>query len=226
MEELTAILETIKDIPESEVAEITNLLPQPLYLPYKSITQFYLFKWKYQSNLNKAIPYKSVVFEDELQKKQAESIEWSKRIKVSFIFDHLLFHYLIADIRYFYRAGLITREEIQLIKMDLLKILDEIADLSNIGMYKETGKKVDIYISYVNIDTNCIYVSAPDFHLTIIKAFILNGIATTDKRVSEEMKYKVQSLKQQSTLITGSSEKERVSFLEEQYKVIEGLSQL
>ncbi|MDR2919346.1 MAG: hypothetical protein LBV72_08295 [Tannerella sp.] len=226
MEEMTAIMRSFNSNSDSEAAEITNILPQPLYLPYKNITRFYLFKWKYQSNLNKAMPYKDVVLADKLLKVQAEYVEWAKRLRASYIFDHLLFHYLVADIRYFYSAGLMTREEVQLIKQELLDILDEIADLSNTGIFRETGKRVDIYISYVNVGTNYIYVSAPDYHLTIIKAFILNGIATTDKRVSEELKLRVQSMKRQSTLITGSSEKERVGFLEEQRKVIESLSQL
>lgn len=226
MEEMTAIMRSFNGNSDSEAAEITNILPQPLYLPYKNITRFYLFKWKYQSSLNKAMPYKDVVLADKLLKIQAEYVEWARRIRASYIFDHLLFQYLVADIRYFYSAGLMTREEVQLVKQDLLNVLDEIADLSNTGIFRETGKRVDIYVSYVNVGTNYVYVSAPDYHLTIIKAFILNGIATTDKQVSEELKLRVQSMKRQSTLITGSSEKERVCFLEEQHKVIEGLSQL
>lgn len=226
MKEMTAIMKSFKNIPDPEAAEITNILPQPLYLPYKNITRFYLFKWKYQSNLNKAIPYKDIVLVDKLQKTQEEYVKWAKRLRASYVFDHLLFKYLVADIRYFYHAGLITREEVELIKLDLLKILDEIDVLSRTGFFKETGKKVQIYISYVNVDTNYIYVAAEDFHLTIIKAFILNGIATTDKKVYEELRFRVQSIKRQSILITGSGEKERIGFLEKQYKIVEGLSQL
>ena len=138
----------------------------------------------------------------------------------------MLFNYFVADMRNFYHAGLITREEVELIKLDLLKILDEIDVLSRTGFFKETGKKVHIYISYVNVDTNYIYVTAEDFHLTIIKAFILNGIATTDKKVYEELRFRVQSIKRHSVLITGSGEKERIDFLERQYKIVDGLSQL
>lgn len=226
MKEMTAIMKSFKNVPDPEAAEITNILPQPLYLPYKNITRFYLFKWKYQSNLNKAIPYKDIILVDKLQKTQEEYVKWAKRLRASYIFDHLLFNYLVADIRYFYHAGLITREEVEQIKLDLLKILDEIDVLSRTGFFEETGKKVHIYISYVNVDTNYIYVAAEDFHLTIIKAFILNGIATTDKKVYEELRFRVQSIKRQSVLITGSGEKERINFLEKQYKIVEGLSQL
>ena len=226
MKEMTNLMKSFKNTPDPEAAEITNILPQPLYLPYKNITRFYLFKWKYQSNLNKAMPYKDIILVDKLQKIQEEYVKWARRLRASYIFDHLLFEYLVADIRYFYYAGLITLEEISQIKQDLLKILDEIDELSRTGFFKKTGKKVQIYISYVNVDTNYIYVAAEDFHLTIIKAFILNGIATTDKQVFEELKRRTQSMKRQSTLITGSGEKERVRFLEEQHKVIGSLSQL
>ena len=225
MEEMTAIMKSFNDSADAEAAEITNILPQPLYVPYKYIFKFYLFKWKYQSDIKKTIPYKDIVIVDELRKTQEEYIKWAKLLHADYIFDHLLFHYLVADIRYFFQAGLITREEIQLIKQDLLEILENIDLLSSTGFIKETGRKINIYISYVNIDTNYIYVAAQDYHLTIIKAFILNGIATTDDKVFEKLKQRVQSIKQQSVLMTKSAEKERVKFLKEQRNIIESLSQ-
>lgn len=226
MEEMTLIMKSFSETSEPEAAEITNILPQPLYIPYKYISRFYLFKWKYQSNLNKAIPYKDIVIVDKLQKIQEEYLKWAKLLHADYIFDHLLFHYLVADIRYFFQAGLITREELLLIKQDLLSILDEIDLLSSTGFIKETGKKINIYISYVNIDTNYVYVAAPGYFLTIIKTFILNGIATTDEKIFNELKHRVQSIKQQSVLITKSAEKEKIKFLKEQFHIIESLSLL
>jgi len=226
MAEMTTIMKSFKDASDPEAAEITNILPQPLYIPYENVSRFYLFKWKYQSNLNKAIPYKDIIISDTLKKTQDDYIKWARLLHADYIFDHLLFQYLIADIRYFYHAGLITREEILLIKQDLLYILDDIDYLTNTGFFRETGKRVNIYISDVNIDTNYVYVSTPDFQLTIIKAFIINGIATTDKKISRELSHRVQSIKQQSILITGSSEKDRIKFLTEQRNVIESLSLL
>lgn len=227
MDELTTILKSFKDFQDPEAGEITNILPQPLYVSYEHVFRFYLFKWKYHSNkLSPTIPYKDIVILDKLQKSLEEFVYWAKRLHANYIFDHQLFQYIVSNVKYFRSIGLVTCEEVQLIKYDLFRILDEIDYLTRTGAFKETGKKVNIYISNVSIDNNYIYVSAPDFQLTIIKAFLLNGIASTDKSIYEEVRQWVHSMKRQSTLITGSGEKDRICFLEEQHKIIDSLSQL
>lgn len=227
LEEMTTIMKSFKDDQDPEAGEITNILPQPLYIGYKSVFKFYLFKWKYQSNRSKeSIAYKDIFIADKLQKSQEEYVKWAKRLHANYVFDHQLFYYIITNIKYFYHVGLITDEEVLLIKQDLLKILEEIDLLSRTGAWKETGKKVSIYISDVNIDTNYIYVATPDYQLTIIKAFLLNGVASTDKRTFEEVRQWAQSMKRQSLQITGCGEKQRINFLEEQRNIIESLSQL
>ncbi|MDL2266286.1 hypothetical protein LJC57_05595 [Parabacteroides sp. OttesenSCG-928-G07] len=226
MEEMTTIMKSFKETSAPEAGEITNILPQPLYVTHKHIFKFYLFKWKYQSDsLSKFTPYKDIVIVDKLQKSQEEYAKWAKRLRANYVFDRLIFQYLVTNIKYFHQVGLITYEEVQLIKQDLLEVLDEIDQLSSTGFWEETGKKVNIYISRINVDTNYIYVTAKDYQLTIIKAFLLNGIASTDKKTFEEVEHWMRSMKQQSNLITGSGEKERIIFLKEQYDIIESLSQ-
>jgi len=227
MEEIITILKFCKDIPDAKGGEITNILPQPLYVDHRHILKFYLFKWKYQSNyLNKVIPYKDIVIVDKLQRAQEENAKWAKYLHTDYIFDNHIFSDLIANIKHFYYVDLITSEEIHLIKQDLLSILDEIDILTRSGSFKETGKKVNIYISNVNIDTGYCYIDVPNYQLTIVKTFLLNGIATTDKKIFEELTHLLQSMKNQSILITGCNEKERFNFLKKQHKIIESLSQL
>ncbi|MDR2914937.1 MAG: hypothetical protein LBV74_08925 [Tannerella sp.] len=227
LKEMTKILKSFKKFPDPEAGEITNILPQPLYLTYEYISRFYLFNWKYQSNRqNKPTPYKDIIISDKLKKAQNEYVKWAKILHAEYIFDRLLFHYLVTEIKYFYYIGLITNEDILLIKQDLLKILEEIDTLSCTGFFKETGKSVNIYVSDVNISTNYIYVATPDYQLTIIKAFIINGIASTDKQTFEELKSWMKSVKQQSTLITRCGDKDRIDFIEKQQRIIESLSQL
>jgi len=227
MEEMTSILKSFKNIKNPEAAEITNILPQPLYVLYENISRFYLLKWEYQSyNLSKTTPYKDIIITDKLRKTQEEYVKWAKRLHADYIFDYLLFYYLVTDIKYFYHVGLITHEEVQLLKQDLFRILEEINLLTRTGFFEETGQTINIYVSNVNIDTNYIYVATPDYHLTIIKAFLINGIASTDKKTFDEVKHRVQSTKRQSTLITKSGEKERIDFFEKQHNFIESLSHL
>lgn len=227
LKELAAILNPLKDTTNAYGGEITNILPQPLYLSHSNIFRFDLLRWTYQFNdSNIMVPYKDIHIADELQETLDINVKCSRYLHTDYIFDKQLFLYLVEDITYFYSVGLITQEEVQLIKQDLLKIVDEIDKLSYTGFFKETGKKINIYLSNVKIDTSYIFLDVPDFQLTIIKTFILNGIATTDKKTFEELKKRVRSLKQQSILITGSGEKERINFLNEQRHIINTLSKL
>lgn len=227
LEETINVLKIIKDVPDSKGGEITNILPQPLYVAYENIFRFYLFKWRYQSNrLHKAVPYKDIVIVDKLRKTQEENVQLAKCLHTEYIFDYQIFHYLVNNIKYFYCVGLITEEEVLMIKQDLLNILNQIDCWARSGFFKETGKKIDLYITNVNIDTSYVYMETSDYQLMIIKAFLLSGVASTDKRTYEELKYWIQSTKRQSVLITGSGEKERIDFLKEQHDIVESLSQL
>lgn len=227
MEEIITILKFFKDTPFAKGGEITNILPQPLYVGYEHIFKFYLFKWKYQSNSpSEVIPYKDIVIVDKLQQTQEENVKWAKCLQTEYVFDYQLFSNLVTSIKHFYYVGLITEEEILRIKQDLLRILDEIDSWTRTGIFKETGKKINIYISNVSIDTSYCYIEGPDYHLTIIKSFLLNGVATTDKKVFEELKRLLQSMKNQSILITECNEKERFNFLKKQHEIIDSLSLL
>ena len=227
MEEMTSIMKTFKEGSDARAGEITNILPQPLYATFPSVFKFHLFKWKYQSNRSeRALPYKDIVVVDRLQKIQEEYVSWARRLHADYVFDRMIFRYMVTNIEYFYYIGLVTREEVRSIMDDLLRILDAIDHLLRTGAFKDTGKRVNIYISGINIDTNYVYVSAPGYRLTIIKAFLLNGIASTDTATFEEVQCWMHSLQKQSVLITGSGEKERFGFLSEQHQVVESLSRL
>lgn len=226
LEEMISILKSLKDVPEAAGGEITNLLPQPLYVGYEYVLRFYLFKWKYQTNRSdRAVPYKDIVIDKKLRKLQEQNVKWAKVIHTEYILDNLIFHYLINNINYFCHIGLITCEEVELIKQDLYKILDQIEVWARTGRFEETGKRIDIYISNVHVDTSYVYLNAPGYQLTIAKAFLLNGIASAEKVTFDELRHWIQSIKRQSVLITGCNEKKRMKYLKEQRTIIESLCQ-
>ncbi|MDR0348711.1 MAG: hypothetical protein LBH90_04355 [Tannerella sp.] len=227
LEALAIILKPLRDVPNAFGGEITNVLPRPLYMTCESIFKFDLFRWKYQSNnSHEIVPYKDIVIMDKLRMQLEKTVKYAKNIHTDYIFDNQIFHYLVTDVKYFYFAGLLSDEEVRQIKEDLLKILHKIDCLSQTGFFNETGKKINIYLSNVKINTSYIYINAPDYQLAIVKAFLLNGIASIDEKTFKILNSKLQAIKRQSVLITGSGEKERIKFLKEQRRFIEDLSKL
>ena len=224
MEEIIIILKHLKDIPEAKGGEITSILPQPLYVAHENIFRFYLFKSQYQSNYkNRAIPYKDIVISEGTRRIHEENIRWARYLDTEYIFDANIFSSLVANIKYFYHIGLITLEEVYLIQQDLSKIINEIDKLTLNGSFKETGRKISIYISKINIDTSYCYICSPDYNLKIVKAHLINGIASSDKESLDELKSWAESIKKHSTLINADNPQARIDFLKEQREIINGL---
>jgi len=222
LDEFVSLLRSLKDLPDTEGGEATTLIPQPLYLMYENISKFYLFKWKYlYDNTSDLTPLREIIVTERLRNIQIENVSVAKYMgSTTYILDNLIFQYLVNDIKYFRMVNLITKEEAELIKQDIFQILDDMENFAKEGFFKETGTKIDIYISSMNLSTSFCYIQAPHINLTLIKSFILNGIASLDMKTFLEMKTWMQSLKKQSLLITRSGLRERILFFKEQREIV------
>ena len=223
LDQVVNFLKTAKDKKGTEGGEATNNLPQPLYHLYDNISRYFLFKWKYQyDNSNKKIPYDQIYIPDELRRLQLENVKVNRYLSTgNYVFDNLLFYHLVSEIKLFNSFGLISKEDCRLIKSDLFRIVDDIDSLSKTGRYGDSGNTLNIYISNTNLSVSYCYIITPDVQVSLVKAFTLNGITSMDKETFEKIKNWIEALKRQSTLISGTGEKERILFIDKQYKIIE-----
>lgn len=225
LQEFVSVLRSLKGDTNAYGGEITSIIPQPLYLKYESISRFYLFKWKYlYHESHKPLSYKEIGIPDRLRKIQLENIEVAQYINsTTYIFDSLIISYLINDIKYFKMLHLISEQEVELIKRDLFKVLTDIEELTISGRMPLTGNKVNIYISNMNLPTSYCFINTENYHISLIKAFILNGIASLDNNIHLHLKNWAKSIRRQATLITQSAEKERMAFMKDQFNIINNL---
>lgn len=225
IEEFVTILRNIKKEDFSEGGEATNILPQPLYLKHKHISRFYMFKWKnMHDDPNKTTSYCDIHIPERLRDIQLENVIVAQNVSTTnYIFDNLIFQYLANDLKYFKNIQLITDEECQLIKNDILQILSEFEVLSETGYFPVSKNKVNMYISNTNFAGSYCYIQNNSFYISMVKALILNGIASLDPKVFEQLKSWFNTQKQQSILITQSGERERISFFKKQRNIINEL---
>jgi hypothetical protein len=139
------------------------------------------------------------------------------------VWDNLIFRYLVTDIQFFSTINLISNDDIQQIKEDLLALLDYIEQIAETGCVEETGTPVSFYISDINLDADYSYVQINDFCMSHVRTFILNSVASTDQSSFGKMKDWIDSLKKSSTLISKSGVKYRAEFFEKQRKIISEL---
>jgi len=213
------------NFPDAEYMEVCNTLPRPLLAGYSCLNQFYLFRWVYQyGNKEEPVPFSQIIISED---KSRITEEYHKAIKhvpnTNFIFDHKLFNNLVGDIKYFHSIRLVTDEEKEFIKENLLALLDYLSEVASKGYYPETKNKVNFYISQLSIDTNYSYISTNDTNICFVHAFDKYEIYTHNSKMFANFKTWMKLKRRTSTQISVVDEKSRVIFFEKQHQIVEGL---
>ena len=224
MNNFVDVFRSIDPDTHSESASSANILPQALYLNYKFLTRFYLFKWKAQHDgLNTVQSLHEIVVQDQLVKIQKDFVQETQRVKdTCYIWDNMIFLYLINDIKYFSSVNLISDDDVQELKEELYHFLDYTERLSARGKF-DNGNKISFYISNINFDTTYSYVQTRKYKLTLIKAFTLNSVASLDDKTFDSVKNWITSLKRFSTLISESGDLQRIHFFRKQRELVSTL---
>jgi len=222
------LIQTIKHLnnfPDSEVMDICNKLPCSLYTGFPYLNRFYLFKWMYQyGNKEEAVPFSKIVVSGKELQLTTDYYQALKQVpNTIFIFDYLIFEYLINDIRYFYFTLLITLEEKELIKKDLHNLLNYLSEVAGKGYYPETRNKVTIYISQLNINTNYRYVHSDESDICFVHVFDKFKVHTYEQGMVESIKTWMQLKKRTSIQISGVDEKSRIEFFMKQRQLVDNL---
>jgi len=222
IDQYLSILKEIAKDPNSTLVDSTNILPSSLYYPYRYISRFYLFKWLYQlGGVETVKSYSQVDYPLQIQKlRKVDEMELKHIKNTYYILDPLVFQYMVNDIKYFLSINLMTEEDKEFLKKDFEALLHDMEVLAIKGYFEETKNKVRIYISCVNFDTSCWYLESKDYHINMIKVFVLNNIASLDEDSFIGLKKRIDALLRSSTLISVSGERQRIDFFEEQRKII------
>jgi len=215
----------LKHFPTTEFMDICNKLPRQLLAGYSELNKFCLFKWMYQySNDNETIPYSKIRLSKE---KLKITEEYHRAIKLvpntNFIFDPKIFYYLIKDIQYFCSIYLISEEEKELIKKDILSLLDYLQEVANLGCYPETQNKVNLYISQLKIPIGYTYTATPEVNICYVHVFGKYEIFSYHSAMVANFMSWMQLKKKTSTQISEVDIKSRIEFFSEQRQLVEGL---
>jgi len=225
VEQLAEQLHSLREGSYSELADCSNVLPQTIYLCYEHLTKFSIFKWKYQrSGLGGSKKYAQIVVPDKVRQVGEKLVRSARNVENTYyVFDNLMFRYLVNNIQYFGSIGMITPEEVRLIREDLHRLLDELEILAIRGAYEDTGKQVLLYISNINFETSYCYFQTSDVYLSMVKAFSLNSLNSMEKSTFDAMKSWILSLKRLSTMISVSGEMQRIIYFRNQREIIDSL---
>jgi len=218
-------IEALKDFPTAEYMDICNKLPRQLIAGYSYLNRYHLFKWMYQhGNEGEALPFAAINPSEEKLKITEAYCKAIKQVpNTNFIFDSKIFNYLIKDIKYFCSIYLITEEEKELIKKDILDLLDYLQEVANRGCYPETQNKVNLYISQLKIPTGYSYTSNPETSVCYIHVFDKFEIYSYNSEMVANFMSWMQLKKRTSIQISEVDAKSRIEFFTAQRQLVGGL---
>ncbi|MDR2131420.1 MAG: hypothetical protein LBP56_09725 [Odoribacteraceae bacterium] len=210
--------------PGSEAGVALNLLPVVLMMNYPSLLKFRVFKWFYQRNGGNEIkPYREVVVPRKLLWYGADSyLTLAKISNIFVILDKMVITHAMNDIRSFAMIGLLSREEVEEIKRDLLALLDGLERMAATGQNK-MGNKLDLFLSDISFESTYVYTTSRAGTSCGIGIFSMNSIYSLNNNMFHAVKKWVDSLKQYSLLITLSGEVQRRHFFKKQREMIASL---
>jgi len=224
LDEYLNLLASARQDTYTEVGSSANILPQALYLRYDNLTKFFFFRWIYQwEGLDSVKSLDDVKISSRMNDIHKRYVEEAVNVNYTYyIFDFLVFQYLVNEIKYFVSIRFITAEDVAALKEELLRFVDDMELLAAKGRY-ETGNKVQIYLSSINFENTYSYLQTDKISLSLINIFSLNAAASLDSTMFFRLKKWIQSLKRLSTLISESGEMQRVQFFKEQRTLINSL---
>jgi len=222
---LVAYANSTKNYPDSEISESSNILPICMFTGFDALIKYHLFKYQYLLRGSEGrISFNDMIISERLLNIFHAYFEASKNYAMTtFIFDYMIFQYLVTEIRFFSAILLLSADDVLLIRKDLFALLDYLEELALTGCYDTTGKRVSLYISDINIDSNYVCTRRDNLYISMVRTFTLNSIDCFEQSSFLRIKNWIQSQIKSSTLITQSGATFRAEFFEKQRQLVSEL---
>jgi hypothetical protein len=210
---------------DAEYIETCNILPMVLLSNFPQLIKFYTFAWMYRyGGENSSCFFSQTIPSEKVM--ELESAHFKNLVNIPnihFIWDAQIIQYLINEIKYYASIYLITPEEVDLLKQDILAFLDYMEEVSRKGHFPETNNKVNLYISQTNIDTGYACYCSDKIKATKIRTFIMNVTVSRDERLFNDQRNWLHLKKRAAIQISGSDEKQRIDFFRQQRQLVDSL---
>lgn len=201
-----------------------NNLHYTIYLAYPNVSKFKYYKWLYQANTaTPHVLYSDLDIPSETMDLQKSFVAENRYInRTLMILDRNVFSAMVYDIEYFYKLNIIKLEDVELLKGELLEMLDDLETQAISGMYK-SGTEIEMYLSNVDIEATYCHYEYGDQQYSHLRLYSINGIDSQVPKVCTKQKEWIDSLKRYSTLITQSGEMQRVNYFNKQRELIQNI---
>lgn len=208
-----------------EVGSIFNSLPAEFYIPYPFLSKFMIFKWghyfigskEYDNFELWETPKEILDIHDQML------LVHNKYKKVICFWDISLIWNIAKDLEYFFRIHAINQSDVKLIKEDLLDMLSHVEVLVKGTRKRNSFPEIQFYILSVHVGMTYSYFFSNTKCAISFYTYFMRSLFSENHETCIKVRDWIISMKKVSTLISGSGERERVLFFEEQRKIINNI---
>ncbi|MDR2621792.1 MAG: hypothetical protein LBC48_04325 [Dysgonamonadaceae bacterium] len=224
-QEYNSYISNLSKAKNSSVFMALNCIYPLFTVFFSNLFKFHYFKWlvETQDNLPKDY-FSNLVLPQELsalKQKISEEIKCAQNVTI--ILSPNISLSIIKDIQYYYQRKLINKDDLEILKKDLLKMSDFSENVAKTGRLGNGNSQIDIYISIPYINSNTIYLEYDDASEVHYWIYSNNPMVIKNSEISNIQKKWFLSLKKSSTLITQSNEILQADFFDTQRKLINKL---
>jgi len=223
---LNAFLERFRIGVGSEIVLTAADIPAFNYLFYKELTFFQLFSWN-KSVCSFPSNYEEFIKElnsDELLKCFDKIVTNYRLIPSSEIWTTSTINSFLKLLHYHIEMRHFNDRKIPLLLCEqFLDLINTLKNWAETGIKGPEGTAFKLYISEIDIGNTFILLKNVETISCFIRLFAFNGLNFTDKYFCRVVEDWLRNSIKRSTLISGSSEKERYIFFDDQQQKIENL---
>jgi hypothetical protein len=217
----------VKNTNSRELFASINRLGLHLLIEFDSLFKLFYYKWLRLTNCSSVnIPFSEVNVPDEaLDIRDQIRSAMSNLDSINYIIDKNIFRPLIQEIQYHRSRKLISKEEIKVLKKDMLRLLANMEDIMSKGIDESNKIKYTYYLSLMGVEANTSCVVCGKNTSTLYWLFSLNATIIKNHEIAYLYKLWFNSIKKQSVLITQSNEIQQIEFINAQRDSIEKIDE-
>lgn len=225
MQSLKRYIDNLLNDNKSTVIMAFNYLPSIFCLHFEELFRFFYYTWMHRKY--KELPklyYSDIIISDELQFLRAELDMKIRSIRqITFVLDMNVFQSPLREVYYFYKLGLVSDEELEIIKKKFHDMIDFIEKVVRTGE-SNPGTYHYYYLSEFNLDGNSAYLKWNENVISSFNFHHFNTIIMSNPDICDAHKEWLESLKRYSILITQSNEIIQEEYFDRQREYIENVN--
>lgn len=215
------VLEGIDKKVDSTLYTICRSIPDIFYHDHAYLTKLKLLKTQFNTGITQPSPLSHIEIPDKLLKMQDKYWEDLQSFELTYILAPNLLTSITSDILFFHELNLISKEEKQHLKKELVSILGVIDETARSGLFRD--KEISLYVSHVILDLSHSLIISKALEASVIDLHFPNSLLSFDKEMCQTHMKRVQMIRKCSSLITQSGEPTKISFLTKQREIIDSI---